>query len=371
VLAWLAHYTSITGRYAAQKLVFQSEAVFDLSQLTVYDPGYTADMVIFDVHSHSQSSDGRMTVDELIQWHILYGYTAFVLSDHNTFGDIELAQELARTKYGGNIIVIPGVEWTTCRFHMNFIGIASTDVLPSWNLFTLPSWEEFNTGKYFCDQLVRQIIGEVHAAGGLVSFNHRRWSEDVGFEVWSMDKLVAFGVDFIEAVNPDGIDLQAVYYCHRVHNQIGVAVGTDVHDGFMIPHGWGILNASNFTEQAIMTELRHHRGSFIYSQVDVPQLVSQDATPDAAYEFNYFWTGLGELITTYWTYHNNTSCQGWTSAIEFHHGMIWGTIFWIVSLVMIFEIVHWMLLSAMVFVVKWLKTKIRNQKPIKSLSTSQ
>ena len=40
--------------------------------------------IIFDAHSHTKYSDGILTVEQNVKWHIAHGFNAMVLTDHNT-----------------------------------------------------------------------------------------------------------------------------------------------------------------------------------------------------------------------------------------------------------------------------------------------
>jgi hypothetical protein len=50
-----------------------------------------------DTHAHSTASDGWMTPEQCIMWHIANGFNAFVLTDHNTGKNNKPILELHRT----------------------------------------------------------------------------------------------------------------------------------------------------------------------------------------------------------------------------------------------------------------------------------
>lgn len=73
------------------------------------------------------------------------------------------AQELALNdeRYKDRIVVIPGIEYTCCRIHMNLINInESVPIGPPE-----PS-----------DEQLQDVIRRVHELGGLVIVNHIPWS---------------------------------------------------------------------------------------------------------------------------------------------------------------------------------------------------
>ena len=64
-------------------------------------------------------------------------------------------------RYKDRIVVIPGIEYTCCRIHMNLINInESVPIGPPE-----PS-----------DEQLQQVIRRVHELGGLVIVNHIPWS---------------------------------------------------------------------------------------------------------------------------------------------------------------------------------------------------
>ncbi|MCK5159608.1 MAG: hypothetical protein KAR08_10650, partial [Candidatus Heimdallarchaeota archaeon] len=40
--------------------------------------------IVFDQHSHTKYSDGVLTVEQNILWHLAHGFNAMALTDHNT-----------------------------------------------------------------------------------------------------------------------------------------------------------------------------------------------------------------------------------------------------------------------------------------------
>lgn len=82
-------------------------------------------------------------------------------SDHNTIAGGLAAEKLALAEYNSSIVVIPGMEYTCCRIHMNFIDINET----------IPT-----TGPFPSDEDLQKAINRVHELGGLVIVNHIPWS---------------------------------------------------------------------------------------------------------------------------------------------------------------------------------------------------
>lgn len=82
-------------------------------------------------------------------------------SDHNTVAGGLAAEKLALAEYNNSIVVIPGMEYTCCRIHMNFIDINET----------IPT-----SGPFPSDEDLQKAINKVHELGGLVIVNHIPWS---------------------------------------------------------------------------------------------------------------------------------------------------------------------------------------------------
>ena len=92
-----------------------------------------------------------------------------------------------KEKYKDQIILIQGIEWTTGRIHMNFLGLSEWDLdIPS-----MPS-----------DQVIKDAITEAHRQNAVVTVNHIPWSLRVGMDTHpTRQQLLDWGVDYIEILN--------------------------------------------------------------------------------------------------------------------------------------------------------------------------
>jgi len=108
-----------------------------------------------------------MNPGQVVEWALAYGYTALVVSDHNTIvGGLEAKKYADDKGYSnGTIVVIPGVEYTCCRVHMNLIGINET-IRPS--------------GAWPTDEELQKAIKRTHELGGIAVLNHWAWSHVTG-----------------------------------------------------------------------------------------------------------------------------------------------------------------------------------------------
>jgi hypothetical protein len=84
-----------------------------------------------------------------------------------------------------------------------------------------------------------------------------------------------WGIDYIEIVNDDSqqenvFDQESYDFCLEHKGEIGMLTGTDMHkpDGFLSGgvHGWTLLNLKEFTEEALLEELRKKETKILYSE---------------------------------------------------------------------------------------------------------
>jgi PHP domain len=131
-----------------------------------WDPSFGDYNVLLETHTHTYFSDGSMSPEQVVEWALAYGYTAVVVTDHNTIRGGLRAKKYALDKgYNETILVIPGVEYTCCRVHMNLIGINET-IQPS------VAWPT--------DMEIENAIKRTHELGGIALLNHWAWSHVVG-----------------------------------------------------------------------------------------------------------------------------------------------------------------------------------------------
>lgn len=228
--------------------------------------------VVLDQHTHTLRSDGKLTLRQTVEWHLAMGYNAVVITDHNIVPDPEEFLTL-QTEYASRIVLIPGMEWTTSRLHMNLLGISNwSEPIPSF-----PS-----------DDQIQSTIDLTHAMGGLVTYNHILWSVNQTHQqdVPTREEMQDWGIDFIEIVNDDSAplyyyDAESIPFCEA--NNIGQITGTDMHDPDALisggVHGWTYLNASAVSYDAIMSELRAKRTRIEYSPAPYTAVVDYAVNP--------------------------------------------------------------------------------------------
>jgi PHP domain len=227
--------------------------------------------ILLDTHFHTLYSDGKMTIEQGIHWHIACGFNAFFVTDHNTVENLDEILKL-QEKYKDQILVIPGVEIAGKLGHMNIIGLKEWDV------------EKF--GKIDTEEEVKAVVIEAHKQGALTTWNHYPWSYGgekprIKYEPPRED-VMSWGIDFIEVSNWDDdidpIDNVSYEFCNK-HPEIGVTVGTDVHhptkDNL---YAWTLVNTPEFTVEALMKELHNKKtdAAFIPGGIPYPTKHSQN-----------------------------------------------------------------------------------------------
>lgn len=188
---------------------------------------------IAEFHSHTNYSDGAMSPEQLVDWAVAYGFHVLFVTDHNTLEGGLKAREYAQRERASEILIIPGVEYTCCRIHMNLVGISET-IKP-------------NTSKP-TDEDLKWAIDETHRQGGLVFVNHLPWSLSTEWNRQvptllghpSIQQLIEWGVDGFESVSEGVLDLPTI----RVTEKYGFPyiTATDIHHPSVVPTAWTVLN---------------------------------------------------------------------------------------------------------------------------------
>ncbi|MHA1190855.1 MAG: CehA/McbA family metallohydrolase [Promethearchaeota archaeon] len=223
----------------------------------------TTHNVIFDHHSHTNYSDGKLTIKQNVEWHIAMGFNAIAITDHNNLRYLEKIEGIRKQYTEKGIILLSGFEWTTIRLHLNILGISK--------------WDERVPYKPK-DEKIIDVINKVHDQDGIVVCNHIPWSmyEAKYKNHPSRESLLDWGVDYIEIVNDDSLpenvfDQESYNFCMKHQGEIGMITGTDMHDPHNLAsggvHGWTLLNIKESTEEALMEELRKKKTEILYSEI--------------------------------------------------------------------------------------------------------
>ena len=104
-----------------------------------------------DLHTHTDASDGVLSVEELAQHARRHGLDFLAISDHNQMVSAEALPQLE------GITLIPGVEWTHFQGHANFLGMDR------------PYDGPFFTNRF--EEVQARFIS-AHERGALITINH-------------------------------------------------------------------------------------------------------------------------------------------------------------------------------------------------------
>ena len=237
-----------------------------------YTPDYneTEWSVLLDGHSHTTNSDGRLTPEQNIQWHLAYGFNAAVITDHNNIKGALQARAIARSQYNDSIKILIGLEWTTDRIHMNIIGMSDdfVDHFSSRDTFPIPPRNP-------SDAQIRDIIATTHSLGGIVVVNHYTRNS---LDKPTREQLFTWGVDYFEIVNDDNYGKSVYDGSSEEFSRergLGTITGSDMHDPTeMNVHGWTLMNTTEFTEESIFMELRSRSTDKLYNSTGVSDTAS-------------------------------------------------------------------------------------------------
>lgn len=239
-----------------------------------YTPRYNESNwnILLDGHSHTQFSDGSLTPRQNILWHHSLGYNAIVITDHNTFAGAEEAREIARTELNDTIKVLIGVEWTTARCHLDLI------IPPSIQKENYSKLLDAKKGIAYSptDEEMQNIISETHNLGGLVVVNHFLWSEEFLIDHPSRQQYHDWGADYIEVINENAPDSTSIEFCKN--SGLGIITGTDMHQPGPV-YSWTTINVTEFTEEAIFSELMERDTYYIFNGFSSPYDVDHQIDP--------------------------------------------------------------------------------------------
>lgn len=137
----------------------------------------------YELHCHTNHSDGHQTLSELGSNARELGFQGFALTDHNTisaFGDIDTVKSESK------LTIIPSMEWTTFNGHVLLLGI---EKYYEWRDLTLDNLEE----KIIEPKNDGVIVGLAHPfrvgspmnTGCNMEYSISNWDNINYIEVWS------------------------------------------------------------------------------------------------------------------------------------------------------------------------------------------
>ena len=137
-----------------------------------------------NLHTHSTTSDGQLTPDEVADWYRSRGYHFLALTDHRIPSE---ARPVAEDFIMLSGIELDGIDPTVGLFHVIGVGFERAPDLSFYE--GNPSWLETTVD-------MQQMINNLQAAGAIVFLAHPYWSGEMsknlldmegcfGLEVWN------------------------------------------------------------------------------------------------------------------------------------------------------------------------------------------
>lgn len=132
----------------------------------------------FELHTHTQHSDGSFTFDQLCESVKAARYDGFALTDHNTMSGIPSGPTI--------VPLIPGIEWTTYYGHMVVLG---AERFVDWRFARPDTIDQYTRAI----KEARGVIGIAHpfefgspvCTGCFWDFKVKDWDNIDYIEVWS------------------------------------------------------------------------------------------------------------------------------------------------------------------------------------------
>lgn len=106
----------------------------------------------FELHTHTQHSDGQFTTESLLRAAKAYGFEGVALTDHNALtAALDVTPALERE----TVMTIPGIEWTTFFGHMLVLGC-----------------ERFVDWRFVTPDTIDKALEEIRSVKGVVGVAH-------------------------------------------------------------------------------------------------------------------------------------------------------------------------------------------------------
>ncbi|KAJ2866313.1 hypothetical protein FB639_005033, partial [Coemansia asiatica] len=310
--------------------------------LVPFDSSFNDYNILLDGHAHTTVSDGRLSPEQLVDYSIAQGCNAVIVTDHNTVRGGLRAEQYAKAKYPGQFVVIPGMEYSNCRIHMNFININST--VKAGN-------KEFPS-----DEDMQLAIDHVHELGGLVIVNHIPWSnrtlERLGMPRLlnhpNIESLISWGVDGFEIINQATFDLPTFQHIQARNSSSGrpliLITGSDVHKP-NTAFAWTVLRTESLSKEAIMEEIQNARTSFLFDPTGnraqiIPGYSSRYLALAPLIELADYFSTFYDRYSGQYSFHG-THCQ--RDIVDFHSLSVGCFVVYLVAGVLLFELVYQML----------------------------
>lgn len=189
-----------------------------------------------NLHSHTNNSDGKFSLEELVRNYEALGYDFLVITDHNKLTVIE--------GVNSDMLILPGCEISTDKGHIVAVNLKEP-IEPN-----RPSQE---------------IIDAINAQGSVAILAHPNWGEN--FCHWQQEDLISLnnyaGIEVFNGniLRDSGTPLASDRWdmlLSRGHKCWCYGVD-DTHNELDLANGWTMVLADEFTPEAIVNALREGR----------------------------------------------------------------------------------------------------------------
>lgn len=189
-----------------------------------------------NLHSHTNNSDGKFSLDELVRNYESLGYDFLIITDHDKLTLIE--------GVNSDMLILPGCEVSTDKGHVVAVNLKEP-IEPN-----LPSQE---------------VIDAINAQGSIAILAHPNWGEN--FCHWRQEDLISLnnyaGIEVFngnilrDSGNPLASDRWDMLLS-RGHKCWCYGVD-DTHNELDLANGWTMVLADELSSEAIVNALREGR----------------------------------------------------------------------------------------------------------------
>lgn len=308
-----------------------------------------------DGHSHTIDSDGWMSPKELLDWAISCDYNAIIVSDHNSWnGGLNALKVSKEPAYKDQILVIPAMEFTCCRIHLNIINVQDT---AAFNERLKNTCAGVGACGYPSDADLQQLIQATHDLGGYVVLNHFPWSNKMEMSRGhntktlqnhpSIEQLIDWGIDGLEICNGDTIDLPGMLQFQDNRKLIFIT-GSDVHQPTPA-YSWTLIKSTEFTRESVLSSLFSSSSNALFQFI--PQGTKYPTDPPFEYKsggISKIFIDFGRLFKYSLFVGVNQGMYSFSNDPKFCHATVVNYYIWSICLFIIF-IFSWIGLSFIIF----------------------
>jgi len=196
-------------------------------------------MLRMDLHVHTDYSDSKNSVQEVLREATAAGLDGLAITDHKTIQGALAASSLA----GQNLLVIVGQEIKTTRGEI--LGYGLRDPVP--------------------DKLdLREAVSEIHSQGGVAAVPHPTLPV---LGIRSLSELTRAGVDAIEVVSAlTPFPRRYMEKNRRLSSELGLPVvaGSDSHYRGTVGQTYTLLEVEERSQQAVLRSIENGRTSVVF-----------------------------------------------------------------------------------------------------------